>query len=121
MEFPSDIWTRIIEFFHSSYRNPIHYNCILENDLFYYMRERHKKRALKTSRFTDKLEQNLYKINNSFYMTLILQNLNNTLTNKKNIQMKRKVARNNVLKDFDLIFKEYRNRNVQFLSNIKYL
>lgn len=43
MEFPQDLWGEIMSYFHSTYRKPLHYNCLLENTDFYFTREKNKK------------------------------------------------------------------------------
>ena len=44
MEFPKDIWDNILSYFHSPYKCPLHYNAIMDNNDFYFLRNHNKVR-----------------------------------------------------------------------------
>lgn len=122
MEFPTEIWREIMNYFHSSYKQPLHYISIIENKQFYFFREKnknyrlHKFNDLYQKRYISEME----KIYNSFYMTLILTCGNTTIKKKSCIQLKRQTASSKVFEDFVIIFNEYKNQNLQNLANISY-
>lgn len=122
MEFPQDIWNEIMSYFHSSYRKPLHYECLLENIDFYFTREKNKKMNALLPHQKSLFDVEMKQVYDSFYMKIILIARNTTL--KKNISticLKRQKAPLKVVDDFKQIFEEYKNENLQFLSNVKYL
>ena len=42
MEFPEELWNLIFSYFHSAYRKPTHYVCIMDNHDFYYIHKHNK-------------------------------------------------------------------------------
>lgn len=120
MEFPEDIWGVIMEYFHSSYKEPSHYICILKNNLFYYTRERNKRLVFLPDSFKSAYVKQMDQVYNSFYMVLVLNTFNSTLKNSMSVNLKRKIAKGKVLEDFNNIFEEYKNYKIQYLSQIKY-
>ena len=121
MDFPQDIWSEIMSYFHSSYKKPIHYVCMLENNLFYFSRAKNKKMVWLPKQFRSQLNLEMDKVYNSFYMTIVLNMVGNTTFKSSNsIILKRRIAKNKILEDFNNIFEQYKNSDVQLLSNINY-
>ncbi len=123
MEFPEEIWREIMNYFHSSYKQPLHYISIIENNQFYFSREKNLRNSIKNIRsylVQRRCISEMEKIYNSFYMTLILSCGNTTIKNKSFIQLKRQTAAPNIVEDFVTIFNQYKNQNLQILANIKY-
>ena len=116
MEFPNDIWIEIMGYFHSTYKKPLHYECLLENDYFYFSRETNKTLACISERLKGRFHLEMGKLYNSFYMKLILFS-----TKVTNICLKRQTAAPNILGDFKVIFDEYKSSNVQLLNDVKYV
>lgn len=126
MEFPEDIWGVIMGYFHSSYKEPSHYICIVKNSLFYYTRERNKGLVFLPDSFKSAFVKQMDKVYNSFYMVVVLNSdniiikLQSTLKNTTSVSLKRRIAKGKVLEDFNDIFEEYKNYRIQYLSRIKY-
>ena len=123
MEFPNEIWKEIMNYFHSSYKLPLHYISLIENNQFYFSRKKNLRNPIKNIRsclVQRRCLSEMEKVYNSFYMTVILTSGNTTIKNKSCIQLKRQTAASNILEDFVAIFNEYKNQNLQILANIKY-
>lgn len=112
MDFPSDVWEVIMSYFHSSYKNPSHYDAIMDTRDFYIIRSRHRE----SIRHNLKCNKHLYV--DSYYMRLIL-NAHYISTTQKETKMTRKTASPRIHNDFVKIFEEYKNRN-NILKNLKY-
>lgn len=122
MEFPRDLWGEIMSYFHSAYRKPLHYNCLLENTDFYFTREKNKKMSFLLPSQKSLFDLQMKKVYDSFYMKIILTARNTTLKkNKSSICLKRRKAPLNIVNDFKQIFEEYKNENLQFLTNVNYI
>ena len=108
--------------FHSTYKKPLHYECLLENSDFYFTREKNKKMRSLLPREKSLFDLEMERVYDSFYIKIILTTGNTTLKkNKSSICLKRQKASLNVVDDFRQIFEEYKNENLQLLSNVKYL
>ena len=121
MEFPNEIWSEIMGYFHSAYKKPLHYVCLLENNQFYFARETNKTLSRVSNRFRSRFNLEMDKVYNSFYMTIILYSGNTTIKNPAKIRLNRHTAHPDIVDDFNFIFHEYRNQNLQILNNVKYL
>lgn len=122
MEFPQDLWKEIMSYFHSTYKKPLHYECLLENSDFYFTREKNKKMSFLLPYQKSLFDVEMKQVYDSFYIKIILTTGNTTLKkNKSSICLKRQKASLKVVDDFRQIFEEYKNENLQFLSNVKYL
>lgn len=111
-----------MSYFHSNYKKPLHYECLLENSDFYFTREKNKKMSALLLREKSLFDLEMEQVYDSFYIKIILTTGNTTLKkNKSSICLKRQKASLKVVDDFREIFEEYKNENLQFLSNVKYL
>lgn len=115
MEFPTDVWREIMSFIPSAYREPLHYNAIMEVNTFYFLR-RHLCDVAR--------ERSVIRRRNvmTYYMHLVqLQRVNSTVPRKPLI--KRGVATGLVRDDFVEIFRKYQalaynNRTSQITYDI---
>lgn len=116
MEFPSDIWRVIFEYFSSPYKEPNHYRAIMEVPSFYFTRQSHRRhsvrRRLNFDTETTKSE--------SYYerLTTTLSPFPNGLapmslkTLSDRGYLRRGVAQHGVVRDdFNDIFTQFRERN----------
>lgn len=143
MEFPEELWNLIFSYFHSSYKKPLHYNSIMENHDFYYIRK-HNKNSVNTLPYRHMLSKqaqdnneviskkknktiqgylfgnnkDLLKYTGSYYMkVMVATNLNTT--SKNIIKFKErgiaKYSGENVLNEFIDIVNIYKNNS--FMAN----
>jgi hypothetical protein len=140
MEFPKELWNIIFSYFHSPYKKPLHYDSIMENHDFYYIRK-HNKNLVDTLPYRHMLSKqaqdnneviskkknkeivgflfgnnkDLLRYTGSYYMKIMLATTINT-TDKHIIKFKnRGVANNNVLNEFINIINIYKNNS--FMTN----
>jgi hypothetical protein len=144
MEFPNELWNLIFSYFHSSYKKPLHYVSIMENQDFYHIRK-HNKNLVNTlpyrhllskqaqnnnpviSKKKNKIIQGYWYGNNkdllrytgSYYMKIMLATNLNT-TSKNIIKFKnRGVAKytdKNILKEFIYIIEIYKKNSFMINS-----
>ena len=126
MELPKDIWNNVLSYFHSPYKCPSHYNAIMDNNDFYYIRNHNKIRNRLLSR--GYIVRNSYYANilSGFYIQMIcMGNVNTTFSKKNNNTFKNrgtaKYANKNVLNDFIEIINEYKKTQYQLYTNLNYL
>ncbi len=138
MFFPEELWDLIFSYFHSSYKKPLHYVSIMNNDDFYYIRKHNKnlvnilpyrnmlsKQAQDSNVVTEKKNKRIHgywygnnkdllRYTGSYYMKIMLATNLNT-TSKNIIKFKnRGVAKytdQNILKEFIDIIEIYKNNS----------
>tara|TARA_B110000285_G_scaffold231293_1_gene299676 strand:+ start:95 stop:550 length:456 start_codon:yes stop_codon:yes gene_type:complete len=81
MYFPEELWDIIFSYFHSSYRKPLHYVSIINNDDFYYIRK-HNKNLVNTLPYRHMLSKQA-------------QNHNTVISRKKNKEITGYIFGNN--------------------------
>lgn len=123
MEFPKEIWMEIMGYFHSAYKKPLHYICLLENNTFYFVRERNKNSSHNSTILSTRFNMEMDKVYNSFYMTIVLylHSGNTTTKNSSTIALKRRTTHPDIVGEFNMIFNEYKNENLQILNNVRYV
>ena len=139
MEFPEELWNLIFSYFHSAYRKPTHYDCIMENHDFYYIRK-HNKNSVNTLPYRHMLSKqaqdsneviskkknkiikgywdgnnkDLLRYTGSYYMKVMLATNLNT-TSKNMVKFKErgiaKYSGENVLNEFINIVNTYKNNS----------
>ena len=109
-------------YFHSAYKLPPHYKCLLENNAFYFSRQKNKTMNFHSDHVMGRFNLEMDKVYNSFYMKLILIERNTTTkVGGSSIRLKRQTAHPDIVVDFKKIFEGYKNKNLQILNNVKYL
>tara|TARA_Y100000389_G_scaffold131862_1_gene129233 strand:- start:387 stop:842 length:456 start_codon:yes stop_codon:yes gene_type:complete len=147
MEFPEELWNLIFSYFHSAYKKPTHYDCIMENHDFYYIRK-HNKNLVNTLPYRHMLSKqaqnhnsviskkknkeiagyifgnnkDLLRYTGSYYMKIMLATNLNT-TSKNIIKFKNRgvaiYTDQNILKEFIDIIEIYKNNTFMINSYSK--
>lgn len=119
-EYPQDIWGNIMDYFHSAYRKPTHYEAIV--NFPHFAKRRRINRAWQGSSFVEE-----YSVFVSYYITIVADcwvYCNNPDLDIiiPPLNLNSRVASGNVLKDFKKIFLEYSKNNYEthILSKISY-
>jgi len=118
MIFPDDTWNSIMSYFHSSYKQPLHYEAIMEVPEFYFCVLHHRQSHKYGLRWNRSLQVD------SYYMRLIIQSNFNASRVKgtSQIKLRRGVASPRICDDFFNIFEIYKkNCLTNVLNNINYI
>jgi len=121
-ELPSELWKIVMTYFHSAYKKPSHYEAL--TNCHYFMRRRNITLYWGLSPLANMTKYSVY---DSFYIWIVLNNwvywdLDDLDIRKPTVTMVRKVAKGQVKKDFEEIWKMYASHSSEnnMLSRIHY-
>lgn len=119
-EFPQDIWTNIMSYFHSVYKKPTHYDAMIK--FKHFARRRKINKAWQGTFFVENCSVFV-----SYYITIVADNFVYSTNPDLYIlvpplRLNCRVAKDNVLDDFRKIFHKYskNNHETHILSKIYY-
>lgn len=121
-ELPEELWKKVMTYFHSSYKKPLHYEAVSKCE--YFMRRRNINKYWGLSPISNLTKYGTF---DSFYIWIVLNNwtyweMSDLDIYKPDFTMIRRVAKGQVKKDFEEIWQTYADHSGEgnLLSRIYY-